>query len=372
MMAGCDTLALMSAIAARRLAAIRRELALWGAVQTTDLARQMAVSERTIQRDLAKLADDPAVEKVHGGLVMADPPNNNPSLRIGMLVPIGEYYFAEITAGALEAATALNVQLVVGDYSYREDLESAALNRLEALRLDGLVATVSSGYEQLMSLDLPVVVVERPLHPTRLRAASAGDRRHQVDHVCSDHQAGAAIGLRHLVDLGHRSLICVVRRTATSVALLRGLRQTIEEFDDDCSVAVHEVSARHGQPRSSAALDAEVLDQVIARCRDGTATGIFVHADWEARDIHHRLTSAGIDVPDRVSIIAYDGVLTGQPPALSAVTPQRRWLGIMAVEAVVDRLRSAGQRSHSARPGYQLSLLPELVLRSSTGPPPGH
>ncbi|MFC7619141.1 substrate-binding domain-containing protein [Microlunatus sp. GCM10028923] len=359
-------------LAEQRRAAIRREFARRGSVRTADLAERLGVSERTVQRDLDWLADQlPTGRRVYGGLVSAEPGTAAPGLRIGLLLPVGDHYYEEVIAGAEAAAAALNVRLVVGTYAYREDLETAALHRLGEVRLDGLVATVDyrgHGYHQLRALGLTTVVIERPWHPDRFSSEVADSD--QIDHVCSDHHAGAGIGLRHLAGLGHRSVLCLVRGTATAVPLLRGLEHGAAELGPSCPVEMHAVPVDPETLEPLPEVWQPLLADVIERCRTGAVTAIFAHADWEAQELHRRLATAGIAVPDRVSLLAYDGVRIDPDPVLSAVTPRRRWIGAMAVETVVDRLRSRGRRSHEQRPGYQVSLVPELILRSSTAPSP--
>lgn len=355
-------------LAQSRRQAIRRELELRGAVRTADLARRWGVSGRTVQRDLEWIADEVAeARRVYGGLVLGEVSRSVPMLRIGMVLPVRDHYYAAVIAGVREAAAAHNVQLVTGTYGYREEQEAVALERLGELELDGVVAAVSlagSGYDQLRELGVATVVVERPWHPGRFSGSGAVGED-LIDHVCTDHEAGAMIGLRHLTELGHRRILCLVRETATADPLLRGLERA------GAPVEIRPI------PVDPTTLDPwpgprqELVEEVVARCRPtgrrgDRVTAVFVHADWEALDLYEHLVGAGIDVPGQVSLLAYDGVAAGVEPSLSAVTPRRHWIGAMALETVVDRLRSRGRRSHAERPGYQVSLLPELVLRSST------
>ena len=359
----------MGDLAASRRDAIRRQLALWGSVRTNDLAAQFGVSERTVQRDLDAIATAYAtIKRVHGGLVTAAPQASDPELRIGMLVPVSHYYYADVVAGAVASATDLNVRLVLGDYDYREDLQSTALRRLGEVDLDGLIATVdhdSEGYGQLQRLGMPAVVIERPWHRARTPTVPAATA---VDHIFSDHQAGAAIGLRHLTDLGHRSICCLLRPTATAVELRRGLESVGATVAGSATLQVLELPIDDNREVLRPAVD-EVVGELIRRCRSGEITAVFVHADWEALELGRALRRAGIAVPDQVSLLAYDGVIVADA-GLSAVSPQRHWIGRLAVETMVDRLRGRGRLSHGQRPGTQLSVIPQLVVRSSTARSP--
>lgn len=63
----------MSVDAIARLDAIRERVNTDGRVRTTDLARELAVSEMTIRRDLDTLADAGAVRRVRGGALAVGP-----------------------------------------------------------------------------------------------------------------------------------------------------------------------------------------------------------------------------------------------------------------------------------------------------------
>lgn len=87
----------------RLLSELRRR----GAVRVRDLARDFKVSELTIRRDIAALADRGLVAKVHGGATLPNhlPPTGRParaSMRftIGMVVPSLDFYWPHVVAGA--------------------------------------------------------------------------------------------------------------------------------------------------------------------------------------------------------------------------------------------------------------------------------
>src|SRR4051812_25195810 len=94
----------------RLLGELRRS----GSVRVADLARELGVSELTIRRDIAALAERNLVTRVHGGATL---PNQGgeprrtkqPGTRftIGIVVPSLDFYWPPIVAGARAAAAAL-------------------------------------------------------------------------------------------------------------------------------------------------------------------------------------------------------------------------------------------------------------------------
>lgn len=340
---------------------IRRLLDRRGVVRTAELVATLGVSERTLQRDLDLLAVRGLLRRVHGGAVAAQAAAPAVRLRIGMVVPTRSSYYRDVVAGATEAAERINVQLVVGDYDYRTELEHDRLERVGRLDLDGVLLTVERGaaaYPQLESLAVPVVMVERPL----VSAAVAPAPANLVAHVRSDHAAGGVLAVEHLVGLGHRRVRCLVRRTPTGLAVVGGIRGWAPSAEvPGLAVTVDEV------PRAGdLGTGHPAVASLVAAAGRGEVTGIVVHNDQDAMVVLAGLAEAGVPVPHRVSVVSYDDVAAESAvPALTAVAPQRRWIGRFACEVLADHLRAA-HRGVPERPLFELRLPPELVVRAST------
>src|SRR6476620_982673 len=98
----------------RRLFGVQRhervlsELRRSGSVRVRDLARELGVSELTIRRDIAALAERNLVTRVHGGATLPTQgaPARRPAPRftIGIVVPSLDFYWPPIVAGARAAA----------------------------------------------------------------------------------------------------------------------------------------------------------------------------------------------------------------------------------------------------------------------------
>lgn len=339
---------------------IRKQLDRWGTVRTGELAVQFSVSERTVQRDLDALEMHGTAQRVHGGAICPVGSDELTRLRIGLIVPSRTSYYEQVVAGVLEAAAQKNVQVIIGDYAYRDELEADRLDLITKVGLDGLLVTVEDrgvGYEQLRDIAQPIVLLERPQLPVHTDTSAP-----LIAHVCSDHASGAALGLEYLYALGHRSIFCLIRRTPTAAGILRGLHGSVPR--PDRRFTVREV--HRDLPLGSST---PVLLDVVDAALTGTATAFLVHHDADAAAVVAALSRAGISVPRDASVLSYDDVeAAGTDPPLSAISPQRRWIGRLACEVLVTRLRGAGETLPPV-PTFQLSLPPELVVRGSTAPP---
>lgn len=108
------------------------QLRLHGAVRVRELARDLSVSELTIRRDIAALAERGLLTRVHGGATLPSALEQEPVRRrrlampaftIGMVVPSLDFYWPHIVSGVRNAAAAhgVNVQLRGSSYDQAED-----------------------------------------------------------------------------------------------------------------------------------------------------------------------------------------------------------------------------------------------------------
>jgi DNA-binding LacI/PurR family transcriptional regulator len=355
---------------AQLLDAVQRQ----GTVRVSELTGVLGVTPITIRRDIAQLASEGLVQRVHGGATLIARPeyagqDNSPTSAIaeqvglrtvGIFVPSLDYYWPEVVRGAEEEAKIHGLRIVLRGSSYENDDDRTRLARLIAQgAVDGLVIaprmnipSAAATMDWLVSTGVPVVLVER--------SATVGPHHAAVESVVSDHALGAALAVRHLASLGHRKVgLAISRQSPTSPHVRRGWLEAADEcgFAPDETVEVLVPSPR--SPEWEPALD-EVLDQCIA---SGT-TALLVHADGEAMAIVQRCEARGISVPGDLSVVAYDDEVAGLfSPALTAVRPPRQSIGRAAVQLLAARL------AEPERPTHRIVISPSLRVRESSAPP---
>jgi DNA-binding LacI/PurR family transcriptional regulator len=354
---------------AQLLDALQRE----GTVRVGELTELLGVTTATVRRDIAQLAREGLVRKVHGGaaLVSADDPvaehdapasaESGTAGYVGMLVPSIDYYWPEVARGAEEEAKAHGMRVMLRGSSYETTDEQPQLARLvRQPGVRGLVIapsmsapTAASTVAWLASLPLPVVLVER---------AAVVEPHHAVmESVVSDHALGAAMAVRHLASLGHRRVGLVLGHgSPTSPHIRRGWLEAAIEcgFSPDSTIDVDIPDARSGKWDNA-------LDAALDACLSSGTTALLVHADAAAMAIVQRLEERGVSVPGKFSVVAYDDEVAGMfTPPLTAVRPPRASVGRAAVGLVAARLADPG------RPTHRVVLSPTLRVRDSTAPPP--
>lgn len=352
-----------------------------GALRISDLSAELGAAPVTIRRDIAQLAAEGLVRRVHGGVALITPgesatvpaqatptddaaSTNLDSLSgrtIGMLVPSLDYYYPDVARGAEEAARELDMKLVLRGSSYETEDDRPQLGRLvDRMHVDALIAaprmdapTSGRTLEWLAGLGMPVVLLER--------TASVGPHHEVLESVVSDHALGAAIAVRHLVSLGHRKVgLVLARRSPTRPHVQRGWVEASTECGLDIDATVDMDVPDTWEADFDAVLD-EVLDRTLAT---GT-TALLVHADAQAIALVQHCEERHLAIPGDLSIVAYDDEVAGLfSPPLTAVRPPRRSLGRAAVRLVADRLTDRDL------PAHRVIISPSLRVRESTAPPP--
>lgn len=370
---------------ARLLEALQRD----GVLRISDLTNTLGAAAVTIRRDIAQLAAEGLVRRVHGGVALIAPdeapaaeetPGTDTSpLRgrsLGMLVPSLDYYWPDVARSAEEAARELDMRVVLRGSSYETEDDRPQLTRLvEQLNVDGLIIaprmdapTAGRTMEWLTSTGIPVVLLER--------TATAGPHHAVLESVVTDHALGAAMAVRHLVSLGHRKVGAVLaEHSPTQPHLRRGWLEAAAECGIDVDATVDALvpdarswrwsASRYGGRGANASPEWDAaLDAILDRCLATRTTALLVHADAEAIALVQRCEERHLAVPGDLSVVAYDDAVAGLfSPPLTAVRPPRRSIGRAAVRLVADRL------AEPDRPAHRVVISPSLHLRESTAPP---
>lgn len=346
-------------LAARRRAAILTELGLHGSVRVPEIAARFGVSLVTARRDVAALAKQGKLQRVHGGGVLI-PHEGDDGTRhgvIGMVIPSGHGYFQEILAGARHGARESGVRLVLATSYYDEAEELRIVERLRRARVDALViATANPTDERLPTwmdaMDKPVVLVER----------QCGAR--SIDYVRSEHEVGVEVALDHLVRQGHTRIGLAVRETTpTSVRLVEGFETVVSRRK---GIDIPFPPFRFASADDAPAQRNSDLESVLDECESTGTTAVIVHADHDAVAFLELALDRGLRVPDDLSIVAYDDAIASLGSvALTAVAPPKFDVGRLAV-SIAARRAGSGKRDATQR----IRLVPRLVRRRSTGPPP--
>jgi len=232
--------------------------------------------------------------------------------------------------------------------------EQRYLREYAERRVAGLIVIpndqVSEADHQLRHDDIPMVVVDRAEHsPDALSVA--------VDDV-----VGGRLQADHLHRLGHRRIAYVGNPEAALPVRARfaGFRRRLEQVDGALELEVIPAPLT---------VDAglEVGRELAARPASRRPTAVATAVDLLAIGVLQGLLSAGIRVPDQLSLVGYDDIpFTAQlsVPLTSIVRPHHH-MGFQAANLLLSLLDGrVPQHRH-------LLLEPNLVVRASTAAPHG-
>lgn len=341
------------------------ELRARGMLRVSELAELLGVAPVTLRRDIARLAADGTVRRLHGGAVLNEPTAEASSqtgapTRIGMLVPSLDFYWPEVIRGAQDMAAERGVALVLRGTSYEgaEFRDHAA--HLVAAGVDALLmapdVTTPAGLSLLAWLEdtgVPFVLMERE--------ARRDETALPLESVTTDHLGGAGAAVRHLAGHGHTRVGFVWNPGSPHRnEIRRGWELAVQECGLDPDAFTR------GLRRPGQGDKAPAVAQLVSDCVASGTTALLVHADREAIAIVQHCQQVGLSVPGDLSVVAYDDELAGLfSPALTAVRPPRISIGRAAMGLLVDRLRDP------ARPTHRVVITPKLNVRDSTGPAVG-
>jgi DNA-binding LacI/PurR family transcriptional regulator len=227
------------------------------------------------------------------------------------------------------------------------------LRRVRALvgrHVDGLVLIPT--YEPKASLDL---VAERGT-PTVIVDQVIRDKR--FDYVAIDDRKAMREAVVHVIGLGHRSLLYIVRDMRLAI-----VQRRIEGFRDACRAARPEIGATVIQRDPDDDLFARQVGDALASRNPPTA--IIASNSAVALATVGILQEMNVRWPHDVSLLAFDEPVWANivRPPLAVVRHPTRELATQAWKRLLDRVQSPDKRPK------RVTLDTRLVPRASLGPP---
>lgn len=265
-------------------------------------------------------------------------------------------YATELIRGVTDAGTAVDADVVVGrfsDGSAGTDGAQWAQRLLKAGR-DGVLVVTSDLTAQQTSgfseVDLPLVVVD-PVHTPQSSVASVG----------ATNWTGGLSAIEHLISLGHRRIAHLggPARAAISQARLHGYRAAMENAGlpvDPRLVVDGGFGFEAGLELAGRLLDSDEPPTAIFAVTDVCALGVVQAA-------HRR----GLRVPEDLSVVGFDNTYLAPwlTPALTTVHTPLQEMGRYALQMLLRLVDGETVEPH------HVELATELVVRESSGPPPG-
>jgi DNA-binding LacI/PurR family transcriptional regulator len=227
-------------------------------------------------------------------------------------------------------------------------------------RAEGVIVIASWIFQETNLLEdieknrVPIVIVGRDLTDKK------------VSSLLVDNEAGGALALRHLIELGHRR-----------IAIVRGPE---ELFDTEPRWAGVQRAATEGGIQIDRKLVFQLPNlvgstsgfegglcfskEILASGRPFTA--VLAFDDLTALGVVRGLSNAGLKVPDDCSVVGFDDVLPAavSTPGITTIRQPLKEMGLLASEWTLRAINSRDQSTE--RPVKLYKAPPELVIRMST------
>ncbi|MBW3087373.1 LacI family DNA-binding transcriptional regulator [Bifidobacterium sp. 82T24] len=276
------------------------------------------------------------------------------SMLLALIVPdIQNLFFAALAKRFEDECRQAGYSLIIANTDDSRAAEHDVLVRLAARGVDGMFlipAGESGGAPERLRVDVercgrPVVLVDRMVNEP------------WCDGVAIDNRAGGRLAAQYLMECGHRRIACVSGDVRIGNAAERrdGFVEALAEVGLAPTVLV-EGDYRHGGGYDAA-------DGVV----ESGATAVFCCNDLMALGLMQRLRERGLEVPDDMSVMGYDGIAErfGFGFDLTTIGQKIGWLAHEASILMKGRIDGGGD----AAVGRSIVIPPELIRRGSVAQP---
>lgn len=332
-------------------------------VSLREVAQRAGVSGQTVSRvaNNATNVAEPTRQKVIAAMnELGYRPNVAArALRRGAFGSIGVVVFTLGTLGNIRTIAGIVAEAARRDYAVEliqvqpdsesdaaEGQVSSALSRLGQDAVDGIIVIIESHLISKSALafpdGIPSIIVEAGARPDR-------------PSINADQTQGAALAVRHLLDLGHPTVWHVAGPAESNSA-----RERTETWREILEAEGREVPEPfHGDWTAEAG---HRVGLQLAEIPEATA--VFVSNDQMALGLLRALHERRLRVPEDVSVVGFDDMDEAANfwPPLTTVHQFFEDAGSLAVSLIIDEIQG-----RDVDPGVR-TVGTELVVRSSSGP----
>lgn len=331
-------------------------------VKISDIAKELGISGSTVSRalkdnpriskDLIKKVKRTAAKMGYAPNTAAQSLRTGRSNTIGLIVrDISDGWSETVIPFVEKACTENGYGLLLCNANNDPSKERYYLRVLQQRRIDGvLILTPFFSSDEAyipFSQNLPLVLMDMVLDNSTVNAVSV------------DHEIGAYLSTKHLLELGHRHIAFIVGPLNLSPCFrsVNGYKKAMSEFgilDESLMIIpTKNTDIRDGFEVMSEILKISPHPSALATISDLMAIG--------AMDAAKR---NGINIPDDFSIIGYDDIpfsaLT--TPPLTTILQNKEELS----RSAVSLLQKSILNENSAP--QQIRITPQLIERKSTAP----
>jgi LacI family transcriptional regulator len=339
-------------------------------------------------RDIARLS---GLSKSTVSLVLNDSPRVDPATRRRVLAVMERHnYVPSFAATALAKGSTGLIGMIVPGLTWRmvAPINYGVASVIETSKYEMILYTGTNdqNYEGVidrvlssgLSSGLLVVTHDQDLGPLEqlhrdgLPTVVINTLAVKVDlpSVEADNYAGGVAATRHLLELGHRRIACVLGPLGFPAfgERLRGCRDTLADAGVKPDPAFDAETGMHEE------LIRVRTRELLALPEDQRPTAFFAFNDRAAFIVLDELAEQGFSVPDDLTVVGFDDIEAASHvrPALTTVAQPFVDMGRRAAHMLLDLIdqgKPAGDRAAAESAAFERVVLPvELMARGSSGP----
>jgi LacI family repressor for deo operon, udp, cdd, tsx, nupC, and nupG len=267
-------------------------------------------------------------------------------LIVALLPDIANPFFSEVIRGIEQVAYEKGYSVLLGETQSNLVREQAYADMVAARQVDGMIT---------MFHRVPAIPMDG-----RLPLVNACEyvKDSAISSVYVDNVAAAEAAIDYLVALGHRDIAFIAGPSSSPICVDReqGYHLALERAGiavDPALTAVGDFSIEAGERAIE-----------MFRTQGRTFSAVFCSNDEMAIGAMRALSSAGLRIPEDVSVIGFDDIRFSRytTPPLTTLSQPKNALGREAMTMLIEILNDP------TVPPRKRVLSAELVVRGSTGP----
>jgi len=306
-----------------------------------DVAKRAGVSKSTVARVLAGSSNisPEAEERVRAAVLATGYERNHLAVGmrsgrsglLGLVIPdIANPFWADVARGAQDQAAKEGVSLLIFSSDWDGAREAAHLRALRQARVDGaIINPVADNLGGLERFGMPSVLI-----------GSSAESFPDTSSVGSDIAQGVRLGMDALFARGHvkPALILGPKSRLARARFLRSVHSHCVDRDlDPASLSTEDSDYTVEGGRVA-------MTRLLERGQKGRHLAVFCANDLMALGAILAVRDFGLQCPEDVSILGFDGIPSGafSWPALTTVEKDGRKIGSTAVTCLFDEMAGRG------------------------------
>ncbi len=313
-----------------------------------DVAKKAGVSVATVSRflngsgyvsaDSAKAVTSAVEELKYELNPVARSLNTKQSNLIGLILPdITNPFFPELARAVEDVALTYGYTVVLCNSDEDPEKEKNYLTTLKKKYIAGFIVTSNQlDAPHYADMDLPIVALDRAIND-------------KIPTISSNNREGAAMGTNALIERGCQNILFLRGPNGLNPANDRyeGFMNAIKKTN----VNYHVVTCPFHFADSQKITDAFLREHP-------EIDGIFASSDVSAAGALKAAVMLGINVPEQLQIVGFDGIAMGEmlSPGLSTVAQDVYKMGAIATRVLIKRIENKPVEQHFYEVPVQMKL----------------